>query len=255
MLHRLGTPNTALCFAGGASGAECEAWLRAHGIDHHVFATRAATRSGTVVRDPTQPETTFLGVDLAPDAAALRACADFLDAQPAGQVLALCGSFPGCSDAGFAPLSAALERWLARGMLVADTYGPMLAWVAARQLALVKINAAEFLALDEQRMAISAASLRRTVQPLPVHRWVVTDGPRQVWLFEQPGEPISLKPPAITEVSPTGSGDVLFACILHAQYARGLSLPEAVAFALPYAAANAAHPGVADFPLPVSGGH
>jgi 1-phosphofructokinase len=255
MLHRLGTPNTALCFAGGATGAECEAWLRERGLAHRAFATRAPTRSGTVVRGSAQPETTFLGADAPPDDAALRACAEFLDAQPDGQVLALCGSFPGCTDMGFAPLYAALERWLARGTLVADTYGPMLTWVAARALELVKINSAEFLALDPQRMAISAESLRRITQASPVRQWVVTDGPRNVWLYNRPHEPTSLKPPPVTEVSPTGSGDVLFGCMLHGQHVLGLSLHDAVAFALPYAAANAAHPRVADFPLPAARGH
>lgn len=50
----------------------------------------------------------------------------------------------------------------------------------------------------------------------------------------------------------TGSGDVFFACVLEAIYRRRMSLPEAVSFALPYAAANAAHPGVAEFPEPVA---
>ncbi|MSU70514.1 MAG: hypothetical protein EXS39_07030 [Opitutaceae bacterium] len=254
MLTRLGLPNTALCFTGGASGAECEAWLREHRFPHQAFATRAPTRSGTVVLSVSQPETTFLGADAPPDAGALCGCAEFLDAQPDGHVLALCGSFPGCGDASFAPLFAAVERWTARGMVVADTYGPMLLWVAARPLALVKINAAEFLALDEQRMAISAPGLRRTTQPFPVRQWVISDGPRRVWWHEPPGEPASLMPPPVNEVSATGSGDVLFACLLYALHRRGSSLRDAVAFALPYAAANAAHPGVADFPLPPSSG-
>ena len=60
-----------------------------------------------------------------------------------------------------------------------------------------------------------------------------------------------LTPPVVREVSPTGSGDVLFAALLHAWCGRGLSLREAVSFALPYAAANAAHPGIAEFLEPV----
>ena len=63
-------------------------------------------------------------------------------------------------------------------------------------------------------------------------------------------EPASLPPPRVQEVSATGSGDVFFACALDAFFRRGLKFAEAVAGALPYAAANAAHPGVADFPLP-----
>jgi fructose-1-phosphate kinase PfkB-like protein len=173
---------------------------------------RTATRSGTVIRTtpsasaPGQPETTFLGPDAAPDPAALRACANFLDAQPAGQLLALCGSFPGWSSPDFDPLRAALTRWLARGTLAADTYGPPLAWAAAHPLALIKINADELRAF-----APDLAHLPATVS---ARRWIVTDGPRTVTLRDADGSLATLTPPAIREVSPTGSGDVLFACVL-----------------------------------------
>jgi sugar/nucleoside kinase (ribokinase family) len=83
-----------------------------------------------------------------------------------------------------------------------------------------------------------------------VQRWIVTQGAGPVWLQDVGDEPVSLTPPAIHEVSATGSGDVLLACVLHAWLQRGLGLREAVAFALPFAAANAQDPGVADFALP-----
>src|SRR4051812_30706238 len=50
MLTRLGAPNTALCFVGGASGAECEAWLRDRRLAYRAFPTTTPTRTGTVVR-------------------------------------------------------------------------------------------------------------------------------------------------------------------------------------------------------------
>src|SRR5687767_5768533 len=61
MLTRLGAPNTALCFTGGATGEECEAWLRARVLDFRAFRTTTPTRAGTVVRDAsdTHRETTF----------------------------------------------------------------------------------------------------------------------------------------------------------------------------------------------------
>ncbi len=245
MLTRLGTPNTALGFAGGAPGDECAAWLRVRGLDHRLFRTGASTRVGTVVRTtppaaggPPDSETTFLGPDASPDPAAIAACAGFLDAQPPGQLLAVCGSIPGWSGAEFEPLRGALRRWLERGLLVADTYGPPLAWLAGLPLALIKINA------HELRTLIPDASSQ---PPPPTSRWVITDGPGtlRAWEGAQQSE---FSPPRIAEVSPTGSGDVFFACVLHALYVRGANLREAVAFALPYAAANAAHPGIAEFP-------
>jgi fructose-1-phosphate kinase PfkB-like protein len=250
MLGRLGPPATALCFAGGATGAACEDWLRTHGFTHRAFATTTATRTGTVVRADGQPETTFLGPDVAPDAAAVRACADFLDAEPEGGVLALCGSLPGWPGSDFDPLRRALQRWARRGTLVADTYGPPLAWCVQQPLSLVKINADEFCGLDGRRAPVSAGALLATAARSPVRRWIVTQGAGPVWLQDLGGEPVSLIPPAVREVSATGSGDVLLAGVLHAWLRLGLHLRDAVAFALPYAAANAQDPGVADFALP-----
>ncbi len=248
MLSRLHVPNTALCFAGGAPGAECEEWLRARGFAFRAFATDRPTRTGTVVRGEGQPETTFLGPDVAPSAAAVQACADHLDAQPDGGVLAICGSLPGWSDDRFDPLRATLDRWLRRGTLVADTYGPPLRWLAARPLALIKINAAEFRDLTAATAPLPDA-LAAAASTHAARAWIVTDGPGAVWFVDAAGgqPPASLAPPVVTEVSATGSGDVLFAAVIDARFHRQVSLRQAVAHALPLAAANAAHPGIAEF--------
>ncbi|MES2692362.1 MAG: PfkB family carbohydrate kinase [Verrucomicrobiota bacterium] len=243
MLHRLGTPPTALCFTGGATGAECEAWLHRQAFASRCFATATPTRAGTVVRDRSAAhrETTFLGADSPVDATALLECADFLDTLPAGQVLAFCGSFPGWAEPACEPLRAALLRWLQRGLLLVDTYGPPLLWAASQPVTLIKINA------DELR-TLGAAENEFPSAP---RAWVVTDGPGAIRVRDETGRLDTLQPPAIVEVSPTGSGDVLLACIAHARLAKHVPLRDAVAFAIPYAAANAAHPGVADFRLPL----
>lgn len=249
LLARLGAPTTALIFAGGAPGAESEAWLRQRGIAYQAFATVAASRTGTVIWSDRQAETTFLGPDVPPDAAAVAACAAWLEARPDGQVLALCGSFPGWDGAAFDPLRAALRRWAQRGTLVADVYGPPLAWLVQLPLALVKINRQEFDAFRPGADDLPVR-LRAAAAALPVRAWIVTDGPHPLWLAV-PGEaPRAFRPPVLREVSATGSGDVFLGALLHGHWHRGLALPEAVAYALPFAAANAAHPGVADFDLP-----
>ena len=256
MLRRLGAPVTALCFAGGAAGEECRTWLRAQGFAFEAFATTAATRTGLVVRVPDRPETTFLGPDRAPDATAWRAAAAYLDAGPADRALALCGSVPGWAEPDARPFRAALDRWLARGQqLFVDAYGPPLAWLVERPVALVKINADELRTLlgADATAADTAANLRIASGRWPVQTWIVTDGPRPVWLAARGEMPISLTPPPIREVSPTGSGDVLLACVLFARLHRGATWRAAIEFALPYAAANAAHAGIADFPDPVGG--
>jgi 1-phosphofructokinase len=245
MLARRGVANTALCFTGGAPGAECEAWLRERGFCFRAFATRSPTRVGTVVRDRSgvRRETTFLGPDAAPDAAAIQMCADFLDSQISSQILALCGSFPGWSTEDFAPLRRALERWLERGTLIADTYGPPLAELLEWPLALLKINADELRSVHPVDLAAS---------PSRAQRVIITDGPRAIRVRDTDGQTETFLPPPINEVSATGSGDVLLACVAAGLFLRKMPLHDAVAFAIPYAAANAAHPGVAEFPFPSS---
>lgn len=252
MLQRLGAPATALCFAGGATGAECEAWLGRQKFAYHAFPCSRPTRVGLVVRSPQQPETTFLGLDAVPDDAAVAACAAYLDRLPDGQILAVAGSIPGWAGKGFAPLRAALTRWQERGVLAADSYGPPLGWLVALPLALVKINAVELRTLFPTEPGAVAVSslLSQARQRWPARRWVVTDGGGPLWFCDEGGALGSIMPPAVTEVSPTGSGDVLLACVLDFHFRRKRPLAEAIAQALPYAAANAAHPGVADFPLP-----
>ncbi len=78
----------------------------------------------------------------------------------------------------------------------------------------------------------------------------MTSGGGAVSMIDKQGKMEALTPPPGREVSATGSGDVLLACMLHARLHLGLSLRAAVAFALPYAAANAADPGIATFPEP-----
>lgn len=247
MLTRIGVPNTAVCFTGGAPGAECETWLRRKKFDFRAFDAGVPTRSGTVIRAAGQPETTFLGPDAPPSAAAIRECAAFLDAQPAGTLLAICGSIPGWNTADFDPLREAFERWLARGPVAVDTYGPPLAWFAQRPVALVKVNATEFRTLHDALQPLSP-SLAEMTSRSPAKAWVITDGPGPIWFATAQDAPACLHPPAIKEVSATGSGDVLFASLLDSFLRQGKSLSASLAIALPLAAANAAHPHIAEFP-------
>lgn len=243
MLARLGVDATALCFTGGAPGAECERWLRDRGFAFRAFDSDTPTRTGTVVRDRsgTWPETTFLGPDVAPGVAAVKACAAFLDAIGPGHVLALCGSFPGWSTAEFAELRAALARWAARGALIVDTYGPPLAELATWPLTLLKINRDELMSLITAGIASLPTELRQVV---------VTDGPRPIEVRESDGQVRMFNPPPVREISATGSGDVFLACLMDALFRRKTTLAEAVAFAIPHAAANASHPGIAEYSLP-----
>lgn len=256
MLNRLGAPNIALGFAGGGAGRACEDWLRAKNFSYVLFPTTVSTRRGTVIRDRSRvhKETTFLGPDVAPDAAAIRACVEFLDRQPTGAVLAICGSLPGWDSADFEPLRALLHRWPERGSLVVDTYGPPLAWFAERAAALIRVNRTELESLcTKPECKLSSGELLLKFRDRGgALRWTVSDGPGPVWFLADHNDPETITGPVVREVSATGSGDVMLACTLFGRFHRGLSWRDAVAWALPYAAANAAHPGIAEFPDPVT---
>ncbi len=253
MLARLGAAHSAVCFPAGPTGAVAEAWLRAHGFALKTFpAAQPETRSGVVIRS-TRTETTFLGPDhpLAPDA--VRAATAALATEPADSVLAVCGSIPGWEGPTGVAFRELFQSW--PGVLVADTYGPPLKWLVERPLALVKINREEFDRLappapgDKSELAFTLR-LAETVARHPVAAWIITDGAKPVWCALKDGTTTTLRPPPIREVSATGSGDVLLATLLHAHFNLGQAWPEALALALPFASANAAHEGIADFPLP-----
>ena len=222
-----------------------------------------------MVRAPGQPETTFLGADVAPDAAAWAAAASALTTLPDLAGFAFCGSAPGWTDPAAELFRTAISACLHCGTQVfVDTYGPPLRWFATQPVALVKINRQELSALHATHDGDASAATQGTAsalqenlattatEPPPdprrawpsVRTWIITDGPRPTWLFESALPPAAFAPPPITEVSPTGSGDVLLAALIHARSQRGLDWPAALRFALPLASANAAHPGVADFP-------
>jgi len=250
MLARLGARTRLLSFLGGNSGEDCRTWLKAKGLDFTAIPTRHATRGGLVLHDPAQPETTFLGVDIPPDEEAWRTAAKALVSERReGVSLAFCGSCPGFASPEATLFRAALDGWIADGLPVfVDTYGPPLAWFAERNVELIKINADELAGLlGPSASGSTEANLRSALTRWNARNWIISDGPNPVWHAGLSSAPSSQQPPEVAVVSPTGSGDVLLACLLHARLNQGQTWEQAIAYALPQAAANAAHPGIAEF--------
>ena len=131
---------------------------------------------------------------------------------------------------------------------------PFLKWFAERAAALIRINRTELesLCAKSEAKLSSGELLLKFRDRGGALRWAVTDGPGPVWFLADHNEPETITGPVVREVSATGSGDVMLACTLFGRFHRGLSWRDAVAWALPYAAANAAHPGIAEFPDPVT---
>ncbi len=250
MARRLGLPATAVYIAGGPMGGVCEDWLRGQPFDAHRIHTPGDTRAGWVVRTPAGTETTFLGADRPVDPPVWRKAAEAARPGP-DTAAALCGSVPGWSAAHTAAVS---EIWFPGGTPTGpaylDTYGTPLADLAALPWAAVKINLDEFKRLESSDGKGDGieARLRRVAATSAAAIWIITDGGNPVSVLSREDGFFQLKPPAIKLVSPTGSGDVFLATLIAAR-ARGTPLRQACAEALRLSAANAAHPGVADFPL------
>jgi len=250
MLARLNAPATALCFPGGESGRRCERWLVENGVTFQPFPTPEETRIGTVVRVPGEPETTFLGLDCVVDSESVKACCDTLAAQPPGTQLALCGVIQNWEDPVWDQLREEFRIWNGHQMLAADTYGPPLRWMAELGASMIKLNRVEFSSLmgeGELAPADLPEALRSAIESFPVNRWVVSDGGAAIWHIERGSDPRSFTPPRIKEISPTGSGDVLFAGILDGLLNRGFDLDRSIELGARLASASAAQPGIADF--------
>lgn len=250
-LARLNAPATALCFPGGDSGRHCEQWLGENDIEFQPFPTPEETRIGTVVRVPGVPETTFLGLDCVIDPESVNACCDALAAHPPGTRLALCGVVQNWTDPVWDRLREELRVWNGHQMLAVDTYGPALRWMAELGASMIKLNRVEFSTLlgsSELAPADLPDALRRTSESYSVNQWVVSDGGGDIWYIERGSDPRSIKPAEIKEISPTGSGDVLFAGILDGVLNRGFDLTRSIKFGASLASASAALPGIADFP-------
>lgn len=254
MLMRLGVESEALLFPGGDSGRRCENWLKQKGIRYRVFSTRHDTRTGAVVRAAGRQETTFLGAenDISPES--IKACADYLSGLDRQAIVHIGGSIPYWTEPRWDSLRDALDGLMPGHKVFVDTYGPPLCWFAERDAALIKINRKEFAGIaGEEVTALTEVNMPELLHKVATNSkprgWIITDGPNPVWSTANGGTPTSAKPPVIEEVSQTGSGDVFFAACIYALETRGMLLQEAVRFALPIAAANAAEPGVAEFDL------
>ena len=249
MLCRLKAPTLALCFPGGTTGDACTQWLKQNKIPYRAFLSKNNTRVGLVVRAPGCRETSFLGPDLPPDTKAFAACAKFIRNLPSNAFLALCGSVPGWESSAAAPLRTALIQHAKNKILAVDTYGPPLAQLCKAPLRLIKINRTEFDGLFPVKNTKQTIAQRLTnvCSKYPVHSWIITNGPHKIWFIEKNMPPASLSPLKVTQVSPTGSGDVFFACVLNALLNQKNTLADAIKSAIPFASANAAHSGIADF--------
>ncbi len=189
--------------------------------------------------------------DCTVDSQSVRVCCDTLAAQPPGTCRALCGIIQNWEDPVWNTLREELRIWNGHQMLAADTYGPPLRWMAELGASVIKLNRAEFSTLlgeSELAPVDLPEALHAAIGSYGVNRWIVSDGGADIWYIERGSDPKSFTPPKIEEISPTGSGDILFACILDGVLNRGFDLARSIEVGARLASASAARPGIADFP-------
>lgn len=251
ILERFDLSTEAIGFAGGPMADLCSEWLEARNIRHYFFPLATGVRPGLVIRGPEVPETgetTFLGQDLAITEASWKAAIRHVE-QNNPRWLAICGSFPGWRAAWTEDIQNLINSGAAR--ICADTYGPPLADLVRLPIDLVKINRVELERLfPDIKDQPTPAMLTSARSASPVRNWIITDGPRPVIAAIESDGLFAIEPAAIEEISPTGSGDTFLAALLK-QLIMGTRYEEALRYAGACATANAASPGIGDFPLPV----
>ena len=209
------------CFAGGAPGAECEAGLRPalpmalSDVGRHAHRDRGAQRAaGNHVSRPRLAARRRRNPDDR---------ADFQRSPPACLWSAAARSVGlACLRSGWAPRCTAGRNAVRSSP---DTYGPALTWLADEAATLIRINRTEFNSLaSPPRQGAHRRDPPPPVRPLPRPALVVTRR-RRPGLFSSTNitSPETLAAPVVRQVSATGSGDVMLACILHARYHLGLA--------------------------------
>ncbi|MCC5790380.1 MAG: hypothetical protein JJT75_12145 [Opitutales bacterium] len=239
MLQRLEAPHEALAFTGGEYREPIENWLRRQKFRSRCFEhPQTYARPGVVVRSRKKEETTFFGPNSSVHPESIKEASTYLTNLPESATIALCGSVPNWDKCDWDPLRECFAKTSGQHLWAIDTYGPALAWFAGQKVDLIKVNADEWQAIEKSGTSCQSKSV------------IVTDGSRSLSGWNADGPRWTFAPPKISkQISPTGSGDVFLAALLHFwQPAQG-NLETAAREAARYGAANAAHPDVAEFPL------
>ncbi len=219
-------------FAGGDTGRMLADLVAADGVEPVFTATGSRTRIGFQVQGARGA--TVVVEDGFPVSAS--ECGQLLArvrAQLDGADLVICGgSVPDAS-------AHALYRQIAdacahRGVPCwIDAYGPAMeaALAGAHPPALAKPNQQEYAGLEARRW-------------LGCRELHVSDGPRPLRVLHPEGR-FRVRPPAIAEVNPVGSGDCYLAALAHARLS-GWGIEDQLRYAAAAGAVNAARPGIAD---------
>lgn len=236
LLARLSHPHISHVFVGGYYADAVKRWLQGTDLQTCCYEHPGNTvRPGLVVRTPGSPETTYLGPDSEIHPESIKEIISFWRKQATPMVIAVCGSIPQWADDRWQPLRDFCQETASMNHWVVDTYGPPLEWFANQPIDLIKINADEWAPFVGREENVRAQQV------------VITDGARSISGWSENAPPWSFAPPKVKEISPTGSGDVFLAALLHHYYLGELGWETAAREASRFGAANAACSGIANF--------
>lgn len=243
----MGVNTCAAVFPAGFTGQRCVDFLKRENFCELIYVEiPGETRSGLVcVNAANGVETTFLGADIpVPENALETALAQIGEKASPGDALAVSGSFPGWKPHFAKKISELCAEKNMR--LCIDTYGAPLKDLAKEKTALLKINRRELFSSLAERLADDGSrgafqnAFEHARKNCRAEIFAASDGAGDA-LFSAGGETFSATPPKISEVSATGSGDIMFACLICELFAKNTPLPNAARRACAWAAKAAGH--------------
>ncbi len=234
---------------GGATGRFVADYLAARGVACAFTRMAAPTRTCTTILDRASRVTTELVEEAPPPTEALlaRFQATGTARLRRAAMAVICGTLPpGTPEDTWARFAATAQQ--AGVPLAIDSHAAPLLLALAHAPLLAKMNVRElektFNCACNGEAAVRGAARRLTAAGA---RWaLITHGPQPALLVGADGTAWRLTPPALTSVSPIGSGDCVTAGVAHALL-EGAEPVEAVRFGLGCGSANALTLCPADF--------
>lgn len=249
-LPKSGVKAYSVIFPAGANGERCMDFLREKKFCQTISErVSGETRMGLVCVDAkTGVETTFLGDGIPIGIGAFKRALKKISSKAApGDILALCGSFPGWSARHAQELR---KLRLSKNLIFcADTYGAPLRDAANMKCDLLKINRREFFAhlartCDNGSFKAFKNAFEKTAKRLNAVYFAVSDGENPALFKESGRETFLIEPPRAEAVSSTGCGDIMFACMAYELFFANTAFKLAAARAVKWASLEAGKRGI-----------
>ncbi len=239
----IGIESVAVIFPAGFTGKRCSQTLQRENFKTISIEIEGETREGLVCVDSkTNIQTTFLGTDLPITRSAFeKSLAEIKKIICAGDILALCGSFPNWQTDYARKLSTLCNETNAH--FCVDTYAKPLSDIAKIEVDFLKFNKKELLAFlqdngePESKNLENAFDIAQKKYFANAKIFAITDGAKDIIFVDSKNKNLEKIPPIKIEreVSATGCGDALFAVAISEIFIKKNSTKTALVKASKYA--------------------